>query len=96
MTPKPLGAEQMNEDDGTIMFSLDHEPARLLPYRKKMRTFLAFLKEPFKVDTQEGPRSIGPETVDDWDGGYYIAYPGNGSKPYAVSPKFVRDNYELD
>jgi len=33
--------------------------------------------------------------MDDWDNGYYIAYPDDGSKPYAISPAYVRQNYEL-
>jgi hypothetical protein len=37
---------------------------------------------------------IGPDTVDDWDGGYYIAIPSDGSKLYSIAPRFVRDNYE--
>ncbi|MGD1973901.1 MAG: hypothetical protein PVH37_11705 [Desulfobacterales bacterium] len=48
-----------------------------------------------EVDTQEGELTISPETVDDWDNGYYIAYPDDGSKPYVISPAYVRQNYEL-
>jgi len=63
-------------------------------YRKKSEVELAYIEEPFKVDTQEGEMVITPETVDDWEDGYYIAYPDDGSKPYAISPDYVRKNYE--
>ena len=55
---------------------------------------LALIKEPFKVDTQKGEMVISPETVDDWDDGYYVAYPDDGGKPYTISPAYVRQNYE--
>ena len=74
-------------------FSLTHRPDALTPHRKKTLVRLAFIDEPFTVETQEGPMKIGPDTVDDWDGGYYIAYPDDGSKPYSISPSFVRENY---
>ena len=64
------------------------------PYRKKTTVELAFINEPLKVDTQEGEMVISPETVDDWDDGYYFAYPDDGSKPYTISPAYVRQNYE--
>ena len=63
------------------------------PHRKKTTVGLAFLSEPFQVESQEGLVTVSPETVDDWDGGSYIAYPDDGSKPYAICPKFVQDNY---
>ena len=74
-------------------FDLENKPPTA-HYGKKTTVELAHIKEPFKVDTQEGEMSISPETVDDWDDGYYIAYPKDGSKPYAISPAFVRQNYE--
>lgn len=52
-----------------------------------------FIKEPFVIATQEGELIIGPNTVDDWEDGYYIAYPWDGSKPYAISPSFIKANY---
>ena len=64
-------------------------------YRKKTTVEVAYIEEPFEVDTQEGEMTISPETVDDWDNGYYIAHPDDGSKPYAISPAYVRQNYEL-
>jgi len=75
-------------------FDLKNKPETRL-YRKKTKVALAYIDEPFKVDTQEGEMVISPETVDDWDGGYYIAYPADGSKPYAISPDYVRENYEV-
>lgn len=73
-------------------FDLSNKP-NTVPHRKKTTVELAFIEEPFSVVTQEGTITISPETVDDWDNGYYIAYPSDGSKPYSISPKFVRDNY---
>jgi hypothetical protein len=74
-------------------FDLENKPRTQL-YRKKTTVELAFITEPFEVDTQEGEMLISPETVDDWDDGYYIAYTHDGSKPYAISRAFVRQNYE--
>ena len=74
-------------------FDLNNKPETQL-YRKKSAVELAYIEEPFKVDTQEGEMVISPETVDDWEDGYYIAYPDDGSKPYAISPDYVRKNYE--
>ena len=74
-------------------FSLENRP-QTRSYRKKTPVELAHINEPFAVDTQEGEMVISPETVDDWDDGYYIAYPDDGSKPYAISPAYVRQNYE--
>lgn len=73
-------------------FNLDNKPTTK-PHRKRTTVELAFVTEPFTVETQEGAMTISPETVDDWDGGYYVAYPSDGSKPYSISPKFVRENY---
>lgn len=73
-------------------FDLKNKPSTRL-YRKKSKVELAYIDEPFKVDTQEGEMLISSQTVDDWDDGYYIAYPDDGSKPYAISPDYVRQNY---
>lgn len=73
-------------------FTLTTKPATT-PHRKRTTVDLAFVDEPFVVETQEGPMTISPTTVDDWQDGYYVAYPGDGSKPYAIAPKFVFDNY---
>lgn len=75
-------------------FTLTDKPPMLIPHRKKTTVGLAFIREPFYVDTQEGEMLISPETCDDWDGGYYLAYPDDGSKPYSIGPKFVCGNYE--
>ena len=77
-----------------MKFSLGNRPTTLVKSRKKTTVGLAFIKEPFDVETQEGLMHIGPDAVDDWDGGYYVAYPDDGSKPYAIAPGFVRANYE--
>ena len=73
-------------------FDLQSQPATA-PYRKRTTVALAFIQEPFSVDTQEGVLVISPDTVDDWEDGYYLAYPSDGSKPYAIAPRYVRDNY---
>ena len=73
-------------------FTLENKPV-CLSYRKATTVDMLFVQEPFVVETQEGSMTISPETVDDWDGGYFVAYPSDGSKPYAISPSFVRANY---
>ena len=75
-------------------FSLKNKPDGLTTMRKKTTINAAFIKQPFVVHTQEGVMEIGPETVDDWDGGYWVVYPDDGSKPYAIAPRFMADNYE--
>ena len=65
------------------------------PYRKKNLVKAAFIEEPFVVETQEGDMEISPNTVDDWEDGYYILYPDDGSKPYTNSPSFFEANYVL-
>lgn len=74
-------------------FTLDNQPSNLAAHRKASTVGLSFQAEPFVVETQEGDMTIGPDTVDDWDGGYFLAYPSDGSKPYSIAPAFVRDNY---
>lgn len=61
-------------------------------YRKKTTTRLAFLTEPFTIETKEGPLRLD-ETHPEWDGGYYVSLPEDGD-PYPVSPRYVRENYE--
>lgn len=75
------------------IFSLDEKPDGLVAHRKRTTVALAFITTPFMVVTQEGAMLISPGTVDGWDGGYYVAYPDDGSKPYSIAPSFVRDNY---
>jgi len=74
-------------------YSLENPPGKLIEHKKKTTVFLKFLSESFLVETQEGVMTIAPETVDGWEDGYYIAYPSDGSKPYSISPSFVRENY---
>lgn len=74
-------------------YTLDNKPNNLGTYRKKTTVDLAFIEEPFYVETQEGLMEISPKTVDDWEDGYYLSYPEDGSKPYSISPSFVRNNY---
>ena len=66
-----------------------------LEYRKTATIEATFISEPFEIDTQEGIMVISPETVDDWSLGYWVAFPSDGSKPYAIAPKFFNMNYTL-
>lgn len=75
-------------------FTTAFRPSNLAEMRKTSTVHLAWLDTPFVVETQEGPLTISPETTDDWDDGYYIAYPSDGSKPYGISKSFVEANYE--
>jgi hypothetical protein len=74
-------------------FTLENRPPDLLDHLKTAIVSLLFMAEPFEVETQEGVQLISPETVDKWEGGYFLAYPGDGSKPYAIAPSYVRENY---
>lgn len=56
-------------------FDSQNKPQTRL-YRKKTTVELAYINEPFEVDTQEGEMVISPETVDDWDNGYYNSLSG--------------------
>ena len=82
------------QEEAYEKFSLDRKANYLTAYRKKTQVLLSFQHTPFTVETQEGDIFISPDTVDDWEDGYYIAYPEDGSKPYAIAPSFVRNNYE--
>ena len=76
-------------------YTLKNKPKGLMTMRKKTKVRATIVHEPFQVETQEGLMKICPETVDDWDNGYYLVYPEDGSKPYTWSPKFARENYEV-
>lgn len=78
-----------------IEFTLEDKPEGLLTFRKAATVQLKFITEPFVVHSQEGEMTISPESTDDWDNGYYVAYPSDGSKPYAIAPSFVMANYVL-
>ena len=77
-----------------LKFTIENRPP-CLAYRKKTPVWLYFVQEPFIVQTQEGSFDISPETVEGWEDGYFVAYPDDGSKPYAIAPSYVRANYEL-
>lgn len=91
--PEPV-ATAPAEPAGPVRYSLANRPSGLPWFRKKTRVQLLFVSEPFEVETQEGVMRIDPDNVDDWDGGYYIAFPDDGSKPYGIAPAYVRANYE--
>jgi hypothetical protein len=74
---------------------LDERPDSLPQFRKTGTVSLQWLAEPFVVDTEEGEIAIDQST-DGWDGGYWVSWPSDGTKPYAISPAFVAANYEAD
>ncbi len=76
-------------------FTLTERPSILSKAHKKAVTWLAFIREPFEVETQEGIIAITPD-LEGWNGGYYVAYPGDGTRPYAIAPAYVEANYEFD
>lgn len=69
------------------------DPNNMTVMLKKGTIAVKFIKEPFIVETEEGALEISPETTDNWEDGYYIAYPWDGRKPYAISPSFIKANY---
>lgn len=77
----------------TKLFTLANKPESMVRYRKKSTAEAVFITEPFRVDTQEGEMLISPGTVTDWEGGYWLVYPDDGSKPYSWSPSFKESNY---
>jgi peptidoglycan hydrolase-like protein with peptidoglycan-binding domain len=91
--PQPVDTTPA-EPAGPVRYSLANRPPELPWFRKKTRVQLLFVSEPFEVVTHEGVMRIGPDTVEDWEGGYYIAFPADGSKPYGIAPAYARRNYE--
>ncbi len=85
--------ERLGRNDNMKTYDLANRPEGLVLMRKTAMIQAVYLTDPFVVNTQEGPMTISPHTVDDWLLGYYIAYPSDGSKPYSISPAFMRDNY---
>lgn len=76
-------------------YTLETVPPNLVGFKKIATIEAEFISVPFKIDTQEGIMEISPDTVDDWKMGYYVAYPSDGSKPYAISPGFMGENYKV-
>ena len=74
-------------------YDLANRPEGLVKMRKTATIRAIFIDQPFQVDSQEGLMVISPVNVDDWEGGYYVVYPSDGTKPYSISPSFMRDNY---
>ena len=74
-------------------YDLGNEPGNTVEMRKTATIRAIFIDQPFQVDSQEGLMRIAPETTTDWEGGYYVVYPSDGTKPYSISPSFMRDNY---
>ena len=76
------------------VFTLENKPANMDSYRKTSTVQLHWVDEPFVVEMREGWKKVTPDTVADWDGGYYVAYPDDGSKAYPVSKAFADGNYK--
>ena len=74
-------------------YTLESPPEGLTERRKTATVWAIWIEEPFWVVTQEGPMFISPSTTEDWEDGYYLIYPTDGSKPYSMSWSFMRDNY---
>ncbi len=73
-------------------YNKTERPDELTEYTKRTAIRAAFLTEPFALDTQEGVMTFD-ETHDGWQRGYWIAYPDDGSEPYAISSTFMAANY---
>ena len=77
------------------IFSLDARPEDEGVECRKLTTITVYwLDQPFVVETGEGSLTVSPGTVDDWEDGYFVVYPADGSKPYAMSKRFLKANYE--
>lgn len=71
----------------------DRPPAdQLTEFRKTATTFLQWIDQPTRVHTLEGSPFVVDENLPEWEGGYWVSWPTDGSDPYPVSPRFVRDN----
>lgn len=77
-----------------LKYSLENKPKIMKKFKKKSTIEAVFVSVPFQIVGQEGVQYIAPDTVDDWAGGYYVAYPDDHSKPYPISKKYMEDNYE--
>jgi peptidoglycan hydrolase-like protein with peptidoglycan-binding domain len=91
--PASMPAAVMADAAPRPRYSLTSKPADLSWFRKTTRVQMTKVSEPFEVETQEGVLLIAPDTVDGWDDGYFVAYPDDGTKPYAIAPAYVRVNY---
>ena len=85
--------ETTSEEKSMKTYDLRNEPGNTIEMRKTATIRVVFIEQPFRVDTQEGLMTISPADTDDWEDGYYLVYPSDGSKPYSISPSFMRDNY---
>lgn len=74
------------------VYSLTSKPEVTHEMRKTSTIHVAWVNQAFIIRTQE-EKIIIDEDTDGWDGGYYIAYPSDGSEPYAISRSFIESNY---
>ncbi len=74
-------------------YTIENKPSDMVTMRKTATIEIARIDEPFEVETGEGKLLIDPDTCEDWDEGYFVAYPADGTKPYPISPSFISENY---
>lgn len=70
------------------------QPNDLPRFRKLTTIALEWVDEPFTVTTMEGSTYLIGENNEHWEGGYWVAWPDDGTDPYPIAPSFVRGNYE--
>lgn len=80
-------------NNSPVNITIDDRPESLPEFRKTGTVSLQWLNQPFTIETQEGPMTID-ETTAGWEDGYWVSWPSDGTMPYAISPAFVRENYE--
>lgn len=62
-------------------------------FRKVATQRLQWIDEPTTIQTMEGELTIGPD-LDEWEDGYWVCWPTDGTDPYPIAPSFVRTNME--
>lgn len=70
------------------------DEAELTEFRKTATTHMQWITEPTEVHTLEGSPFVVDPNLPEWEDGYWVSWPTDGSDPYPVSPRFVRDNME--
>jgi len=91
-------------DKHTPVYSALHFPVTGEHVKRKTSVFASFVGRPFYLDTQEGRLYYSPETTAEWTwtnpvtgetkSGYWAVLPSDGSLPYAMSQRYMFDNYE--
>lgn len=83
----------MSDSDVQVVTATDR-PDGVPAFRKTALTYFEWRTEPFQVQTMEGTTYVISEDTDAWDGGYFVAWPDDGTDPYPVAKSFVETNYE--